>query len=150
MEKTNKILAVVAVLVFLGAGMNVYAGGGSKAAGAKVGCEISGIIGRLVTTPEKEYLGTVKDFVVDKGRISFAILSYGGVFGLGERLVAVPYDSLSFVPEDRIFTLNISKEKFEAAPAFDRTHLADRGWAADTYRYFGRQPYWTDEGGSDY
>ena len=120
MEKTNKILAVVAVLVFLGMGMNAYAVGGSKAAGAKVGCEMSGIIGTHVTTPEKEYLGKVKDFVVDKERISFVILSHGGVMALGQKLVAVPYDSLSFVPMDRIFTLNISKEKFEAAPAFNR------------------------------
>jgi hypothetical protein len=147
MEKTKKILAIIAAFVFLGMGLNAYAGG-AKAAGDKVGCEASAAIGRLVTTPDKEYLATIKDFVIDKGRVSLVILSHGGILGVGETLVAVPYNALSYESEGRTFTLNISKERFEAAPAFDRKMLTDRKWAADVYQYFGQQPYWTEEGWS--
>jgi sporulation protein YlmC with PRC-barrel domain len=144
MKSSGRILAVAVVFILLGIGLSAHAGG-LKASGTKAGCELSAVIGRPVTNTAGIYLGTVKDFVSDHGRISFVILSHGGFLGLGEKLVAIPYGALTFESKDRIFTVNISKESFEAAPAFDRTFLADRSWAADVYRYFGQQPYWTEE-----
>jgi hypothetical protein len=144
MKNSVRFLAAVAVVILLGFSLNAYAGG-AKAAGTKAGCELSGALGRPVTNTDGVYLATVKDFVADHGRISFFILSRGGVLGVGEKLVAVPYGALSFKADDRTFTMNISPEKFAAAPSYDRALLADRSWAGDVYRYFGQQPYWTEE-----
>jgi hypothetical protein len=65
---------------------------------------------------------------------------------MGGKLIAVPFEACSFDPKGPGFVLNVSKEKFRSAPAFFRSaDLASRKWAEDSHRFFGLQPYWTDE-----
>ena len=45
------------------------------------------------------------------------------------------------------FVLDVSKERLEAAPGFDKDHwptMADRTWAAQVHEYYDVQPYWDD------
>jgi hypothetical protein len=75
------------------------------------------------------------------------IVAHGGFVGMGGKLIAFPFEALSFDPKGPCFVLNASKEKMRSAPAFLRsTDLASRKWAEESYRFFGLQPYWTDEG----
>jgi len=104
----------------------------------------SEIVGTQVKNPQGEVLGKIHDLVFDdEGRISFAILGYGGFLGIGQNLVAVPITSLSYAEESRDFVLNTTKENIQSAPLFSKKALDNPGWASDFYRYFGQQPYWT-------
>ncbi len=106
----------------------------------------SEIVGTEVKNDQGELLGKVKDLVFDgEGRISFAVLGYGGFLGISQNLVAVPITSLSYVQEPRYFAMNTTKESIQSAPLFSKQALNNPNWANDYYRYFGQQPYWTQE-----
>jgi len=108
---------------------------------------VSSLIGTSVHDPKGEYLGRIEDFIIEKDRIAYVIVVHGGFVGMGGKLIAVPFEACSFDPKGPGFLLNVSREKLRSAPAFFRsTDLASRKWAEDSYRFFGLQPYWTDEG----
>ncbi len=109
--------------------------------------EISRLLGTVVKNAEGDNLGRIDDFILDRNGITLAIVSHGGFVGFGEKLVAVPLSSCSFDEKRHHFVLNVSKERFVSAPAFDLgVDVANRTWAEDTYRFFGLQPYWTESG----
>ena len=71
-------------------------------------------------------IGDVKDILLDKeGRVSAVIVGVGGVLGIGEKDVAVPFNALKVAEKDgdRYLVMNTSKEALEKAPGYtyDRT-----------------------------
>jgi hypothetical protein len=71
--------------------------------------------------------GTVKDFLVCRvtGTLAFALVSTGGWVGVGDRLVAVPTDLLTWDPnEDRFFT-RATEDQIEKLPAIDEDAIED-------------------------
>ena len=73
----------------------------------------------------------------------------GGFLGIGDKLFAVPLKHLEMVQEedDTFFVLDVTKERLENAPGFDKDNWPDtndRAWIVDVYRYYGREPYWDD------
>ncbi|MBA4136007.1 MAG: hypothetical protein C0518_01670 [Opitutus sp.] len=79
----------------------------------------SEIIGKEVRNTQNERVGKVKDIVIDmqSGRIAYAVLSTGGLFG-GGKLIAVPLDSLSLKPGEQHFLIDAAKDRLAAAPGF--------------------------------
>jgi sporulation protein YlmC with PRC-barrel domain len=99
----------------------------------------SKIIGSEVRTRAGEKVGEIRDLVLDdQGRIVLAIVSSGGLLGVGDRLHAVPWDLLAAGErDDRI--LGIDKARLDAAPGFSsRTwpNLNDERWQADNRRRY--------------
>lgn len=61
---------------------------------ARTASRVSNLIGTTVTDSHGEKLGEIDDLVVTpQGRLE-AVLSVGGLFGVGDRLIAVPMDEL--------------------------------------------------------
>ena len=89
-----------------------------------------------------QYLGGIADIVVNPdGRISFAVLSPFGMYGgMNERLLALPFNVLSF--NDKYVILNTTSGKLVKAPLFRMDYLNARNWAEEANRYFGIQPSW--------
>jgi sporulation protein YlmC with PRC-barrel domain len=79
----------------------------------------SKIIGKEVRNTQNERVGKVKDIVIDtqSGKIAYAVLSTGGMFGDG-KLIAVPLDSLSLKPGEKHFLIDAAKDRLAAAPGF--------------------------------
>jgi hypothetical protein len=50
--------------------------------------------------------------------VTAAIISIAGLFGLGQKRIAIPINQFNFAGEAR-FTINISKEELSNAPGFD-------------------------------
>jgi hypothetical protein len=99
----------------------------------------SKIIGTAVRTRAGDKVGDIRDLVLDdRGRVVLAIVSSGGVFGLGDRLHAVPWELLGLgAHDDRILDLDLARLK--AAPGFtSRTwpDLRDERWQADNRRHY--------------
>lgn len=94
-----------------------------------------------------EDLGTIEEIMldVDNGRISYAVLSFGGILGLGDKLFAIPWDALRLNTDDKAFYLNVPKERLENAPGFDDDNwpdFANREWGESIYSYYQVEPYW--------
>jgi hypothetical protein len=85
---------------------------------AATGYRLSKVRGSTVYNDSNESVGKVDDIILSAdGRSSFAILSVGGFLGLGDHLVALPYDSLK-ITDERIVLPGGSKEQLKALPEF--------------------------------
>src|SRR5207302_2646602 len=82
----------------------------------------SNIIGTAVVNPSGDKLGKVDDLGVDvsSSRISYVVLSSGGILGIGDKLIAIPPGRFKFSDDAKQLVLNSTKEKLEAAPQFER------------------------------
>jgi len=92
-------------------------------------------------------LGEITNIMIDvpNGRVAYAVLSFGGFLGMGNKLFAVPWDVLQLDTESKCFVLDVDREKLEGAPGFDKDHwpsMADQRWATDIHSYYGSRPYW--------
>jgi sporulation protein YlmC with PRC-barrel domain len=119
-------------------------GGGQPPAAMEL-FESNELMGAEVQLPSGSAAGRINDFVIDSsdGRIVFLVLS-----DVSERpttLVAVPFSTLS-VHGENVFMVNTTGEQLALAPSFDESgNFENSRWAGDVYRYFGQQPYWTEE-----
>ena len=58
----------------------------------------SKVVGLSVYNENNESIGTINDLLMDKsGNIKAVVLGVGGFLGMGEHLVAVPFDKVKFV-----------------------------------------------------
>jgi sporulation protein YlmC with PRC-barrel domain len=65
-----------------------------------------------------EKIGDVNDVILDRsGKVSTVILGVGGVLGLGEHYVAVPFDKLKWVDQPVISTTASTTSAPANAPA---------------------------------
>ena len=65
----------------------------------------SKLVGLSVYNDSNESLGSINDLLTDKnGDIKAVVLGVGGFLGLGEHLVAVPFDQVKFVNEPVAYT----------------------------------------------
>jgi len=80
--------------------------------------------GEAVVNRDGEELGHLEQIVIDarSGRAAYAVLARGGVFGLGERFHAVPWQAFEIDANRRRIVLDIARERLDAAPGFDEEH----------------------------
>ena len=65
----------------------------------------SKVVGLSVYNENNESLGSINDLLMDKdGNIKGVVLGVGGFLGVGEHLVAVPFDKMKFVNEPVAYT----------------------------------------------
>lgn len=81
------------------------------------------------TTGDK--VGTVDNIMIDKisGRAIYAVMSFGGFLGLGEKHHPLPWSALTYDEDKGGYVINIDKKKLESAPNFDRS--SDFNWTQD-------------------
>ncbi|MES2049098.1 MAG: PRC-barrel domain-containing protein [Pseudomonadota bacterium] len=99
------------------------------------------LIGDKVLNKKQEHLGGIKEIMLDMqtGQISYAVLSHGGVFSIGEKLFAVPWSSLTLDSPNKCFVLNIDKDRFDNAPGFNSNSwpdMADQTWGDGIRNYY--------------
>jgi sporulation protein YlmC with PRC-barrel domain len=97
-----------------------------------------------------ENLGKVNDIMIDipSGKVAYAVLSFGGVLGIGNKLFAVPWNALTLDEDEKCFILNVDKQTLESAPGFDKDNwpdMTDNTWATGVFRHYGATPYWEDQ-----
>ncbi len=109
----------------------------------------SSINGTEVVNLQGESLGDIKDIVIDtnSGRINYAVLSFGGFLGIGDKYFAMPWEAFTINQEDEKFMLNVDKEKLEDAPGFDKDNWptnSNHDYLTSVYKHYGYQPYWQE------
>ncbi|HAY08674.1 MAG TPA: photosystem reaction center subunit H [Thauera sp.] len=100
------------------------------------------LIGNEVVNRNGENVGEIKEImlVVQSGRVSYAVLSFGGFLGVGKKLFAVPWSALKLDTENKRFILNVDKESLSDAPGFDKDkwpNMADPAWSDSIHSYYG-------------
>jgi sporulation protein YlmC with PRC-barrel domain len=82
-----------------------------------LGYRASQLIGRTVHNDRGEDIGKIDDLIVGRDKVLFAIVGVGGFLGIGQRLIAVPYASLTMSPQ-RIVLPGASKAAVQRLPEF--------------------------------
>jgi sporulation protein YlmC with PRC-barrel domain len=93
------------------------------------------------------FLGEIAELVLDirSGRVAYALVAVGGFLGVGRKLFAIPW---STVTVDRVYqrcVINVGLERLIDAPSLDGDPLprmADPSWATEAHAYFGCKPFW--------
>lgn len=95
-------------------------------------------------------VGKVEDVAIDKqsGRVAYAIIGFGGIIGIGENYVPVPWSVLKYDRDKRGYVTPLSAETLKAAPSFEPKDLS--GWSdlntrdrlLAYYAAYGAAPYW--------
>jgi sporulation protein YlmC with PRC-barrel domain len=101
-----------------------------------------------VVNAKGEDLGNIEDIMIhmDSGRIAYAVLSFGGILGIGDKLFAVPWEALTLDEDQKQFILNVDKQFLENAPGFDKDSwpdMADPQFKSSVYKFYGYdEPTW--------
>jgi sporulation protein YlmC with PRC-barrel domain len=124
-------------------GSDVHKGPGPELMGADT------LIGNDVYNKNEDDLGDIKEIMLDMrtGRVSYAVLSFGGFLGMGDKLFAVPWSALTLDTVNKRFLLNVEKDRLESAPGFDKDqwpNMADPTWEKSIHDYYGTKPYVSD------
>jgi len=86
------------------------------------GTRASKVIGAAVYNKANQEIGTVDDVILDQqAKAQLAVISVGGVLGVGGRLVAEPYDSLQRGGDGKLLLPNATKEALNKLPSFTYT-----------------------------
>ena len=109
----------------------------------------STISGDRVRNAAGEDLGKIEDLMIDleSGRVAYAVLSFGGLLKMGNKLFAIPWQALAADTANKQFVLNVDKSMLENATGFDKDNwpdMADPSFGTDLYRHYGYKPYWED------
>jgi sporulation protein YlmC with PRC-barrel domain len=120
-----------------------HAGDGAGPGPALMGADT--LMGNDVYNRSDENLGDIKDIMLDmrSGKVAYAVMSFGGFLGMGEKLFAVPWSALTLDTANKRFVLNVDKEHLKNAPGFDPDQwpdMADPRWAKDIHAYYGAAP----------
>ena len=94
--------------------------------------------GDTVVNRAGENLGEIQDIMIDvpSGRVAYAVLSFGGFLGMGDKLFAIPWSALTLDANNRRFILDVPKERLQNTPGFDKDHwpaMADQRWATEIH-----------------
>ena len=114
---------------------NLHGGPGPILMGA------STLIGNDVYNHKDEDLGDIKEIMLDtqSGKVIYAVLSFGGFLGMGEKLFAVPWNALKLDTKNKRFVLNVEKDRLKLAPGFDKDkwpNMSDPSWAKEIQSYY--------------
>jgi len=112
---------------------------------------VSDIKGKTLIGSDGREIGKLDDLVVDtnSGRIAFAAVTFGGVLGIGEDRVAVPWPAFDVNKDGRLYVTTIDKDTIKSAPKLkekDWGELRDPAYGADVYRHYGQHARWLDRG----
>lgn len=117
----------------------------------------STIIGDKVLNTAGEHLGNIKELMIDLdgGLIAYAVLSFGGFLGMGDKLFAIPWEALTVDTDNHTLILDVDKEVLKNAPGFDKDNWPDNakyeaGWLLGVYEYYGYSPYWLPDEDEEY
>jgi hypothetical protein len=74
-------------------------------------------------------IGHVEDLSIDKtsGAVCYALMSFGGFLGMGDRLYPLPWPAMRYSVEDGGYVAELSDETLGGAPSYDREELEAYG-----------------------
>ena len=108
----------------------------------------SRVLHKPVYTIDAERLGHVEDISVDRvtGECVYAIMSFGGFLGIGEKFHPLPWNVLRYSTDTKGFVVMMTREELHGAPHYTKAELERLGGArhhsqdvevSDFYKAYG-------------
>lgn len=97
--------------------------------------------GNKVINHHGEDIGKIEDLMINtsEGSVDYAVLSFGGIMGIGDKLFAVPMECISIDTNKECCVFKVDKERLENAPGFDKDNwpdTADLRWQSSIADYY--------------
>ncbi len=100
--------------------------------------------GTNVYGPDGDKIGSIHNFMVDKhsGKVAYAVMSFGGFLGMGERYHPLPWDTLNYDGRMGGYSVNVTKDELEGAPSYaaGEDPWQDPNYDRDVHTHY-RLPY---------
>jgi sporulation protein YlmC with PRC-barrel domain len=93
--------------------------------------------GTNVYNTDGDTLGEVYDVMIDKvsGKVAYAIMSFGGFLGVGERYHPLPWNNLKYDTRQGGYVVGLTRQQLEGAPTLPEP-IRRLGAIAPTRRVF--------------
>lgn len=93
---------------------------------------------------DREHVGEVDHLMIDKmsGRVTYAVMSFGGFLGLGHSHYPIPWQALKYDRELEGFVTGITEDALKDAPEYTDDSWDDRRWEQRLHEHYGATPYW--------
>ncbi len=90
--------------------------------------------GTAVYNREGERLGTIDTLMIEKasGQVEYAILSFGGLFGIGSEHYPLPWAKLDYDGDKHGYVVDMTREQLLDAPSYPPDDKPE--FSADYYR----------------
>ena len=102
--------------------------------------------GTSVYGADGKHIGSVERLILDKrsGRVSYAVLSFGGFLGLGQDHYPLPWAKLNYDEGLGGYRVDVTKDQVERAPHYesDAEYDWNRRNGKVIHDYYGVPPYW--------
>jgi sporulation protein YlmC with PRC-barrel domain len=100
--------------------------------------------GTEVYNTNGDHVGEIDHLIIDKGsgRVSYAVMTFGGFLGLGKNHYPIPWSALNYDTEKGGYRTSITENQLRDAPEYRDDAWEDRDWERKTHEYYRVQPYW--------
>lgn len=95
--------------------------------------------GTAVYDSSEEKIGTIDELMLSKteGKVAYAVMSFGGFLGIGEKFHPLPWDSLDYDTTLGGYRVGMAGETFREAPSYSREDIDRSDWHGTTDSYYG-------------
>ena len=89
----------------------------------------SKVVGTSVYNANGDDLGNIHDLMLEKrgGRVAYAVLSFGGFLGIGEKYHALPWSVLTYDEDKGGYYIGLTNDQLRNAPVFSEDELESIG-----------------------
>lgn len=90
------------------------------------------VTGTAVYNRNGDTLGSIYGLMIDKinGRVAYAVMSFGGFLGIGERYHPLPWGTLTYDTSRGGYVVDLSQDQLEGAPSYAQ---GDDVWSRPGY-----------------
>ena len=83
-------------------------------------------------------IGEIDDVMITKrsGEIAYALMSFGGFLGIGEKYHPLPWDALEYDTGLGGYRVGTAGENFRTAPSYSRDEVSSGGWYDQTDDFY--------------
>ena len=83
------------------------------------------VTGTNVYNTDGDHLGEISDVMLDKrsGNIAYAVMSFGGFLGIGERYHALPWAALKYDTRQGGYVVGLTVDQLKEAPTYAANEL---------------------------
>lgn len=87
------------------------------------------VTGTAVYDSDGDRIGVIDNLMIDKitGEVAYAVMSFGGFLGIGERYHPLPWDVLTYDTKLGGYNVGMAAANLKDAPNYDRTELSTFG-----------------------